>query len=173
MSALFFWLWLAGGIPAVILGEIMRVENAWILRAARIAFALLLSADLLFAAVAFAVGTSNPDENLRATRSIWWLTVILGGVPLAIVSGLAVRRGYTGHRFALIAATLTTAVLFVAFPFGFVPADQPLTGLGRFEHEHHALDIAILLIPALILLTDELRRKREVAPASGDVAVRL
>lgn len=168
MSALFFWLWLAGGLPAVALGEIMRLERPGIVRAARIAFALLLWADLLFAAVAFAVGTSNPDENLRATRSTWWLTVILGGIPLALVSGLAVRRGYTGHRFALAAATLTTALLYLAFPFGFVSVDQPLSGLGRFEHDHHALDIVILLIPALILLANELRWKREeVAPGFG------
>ena len=168
MSALFVWLWLAGGIPAVCLGEILRLERPWILRAARIAFALLLAADLLFAAVAFAVGTSNPDENLRATRSTWWLTIILGGVPLALVSGLAVRRGYRGHRFALVVATVTAAALFLTFPFGFVPADRPLTGLGRFEHEHHALDLVVLLIPTLILLADELRWKREeVAPGYG------
>ena len=167
MSALFFWLWLAGGIPAVILGELMRLERPWVLRGARIGFAVVLAADLLFAAVAFSVGTSNPDENLRATRSTWWLTVILGGIPLAIVSGLAVRRGYTGHRLALVAATLTTAVLFLAFPFGFIPADRPLTGLGRFEHDHHTLDLVVLLIPTLILLADELRWKRVVAPSYG------
>jgi lysylphosphatidylglycerol synthetase-like protein (DUF2156 family) len=164
MSALFFWIWLAGGIPAVTLGEIMRAERPWVVRAARIAFALLLGADLLFAAVVFAVGSSNPDERLRATRSIWWLTITLGGIPLALVSGLAVRRGYTGHRLALSAATLITAVLYLSFPFGFTPADQPLNRLGRFGHEHHALAVAILLIPTLLLLTNELRWKREVGP---------
>lgn len=168
MSALFFWLWIAGGVPAIILGEIMRVERPWVVRSARIAFAFLLGADLLLAAVAFAVGNSDPDERLRATRSIWWLTVILGGIPLALVSGLAVRRGYTGRRRpALIVAILTMAVLYLAFPFGFFPVDRPLTGLGRFEHEHHALDIAILLIPTLILLASELRWKEEVEPEFG------
>jgi hypothetical protein len=170
MSALFFWLWIAGGFPAIILGEIMRVERPWILRGARIAFAFLLGADLLLAAVAFAVGTSNADERLRATRSIWWITVFAGGVPLALISGLAVRRGYTGRRLGLVLAILATAALYFSFPFGFVPADRPLTGLGRFEHEHHALDIAVLLIPTLILLANELRGSREVAPGFDDVA---
>ena len=168
MSSLFFWLWLVGGFPAIILGEIMRVERPWILRAARIAFALLLGVDLLLAALVFTVGNSDPDARLRATRSIWWLTVILGGIPLALVSGWAVRRGYTGRRRpALVAATLTMAALYVAFPLGFFPVGRQLTGLGRFEHEHHALDIAILLIPTLILLVNELRWKEDVEPEFG------
>jgi hypothetical protein len=168
MSSLFFWLWIAGGFPAIILGEIMRVDRPWIVRAARIAFAFLLGVDLLLAAVAFTVGNADPDARLRATRSIWWLTVILGGVPLALVSGFAVRRGYPGRRRpALIAATLTMAALYLAFPLGFVPVGEPLTGLARFEHEHHALDIAILLIPTLILLANELRWKEGVEPEFG------
>jgi hypothetical protein len=162
VSALFVWLWIAGGVPAAILSEIVQAERPRIARAGRIAFGLLLGADLLLAAVAFSVG--NYDSSVHATRSIWWLTVIAGGVPLALVSGLAVRRGYTGHRLALVAATLTTAVLYLAFPLGFIPATYPLTGLGRFEHDHHALGIAILLIPSLILLANELRWKQEAAP---------
>jgi hypothetical protein len=165
VSALFVWLLIAGGVPAAILGEIVQAESPRIARAGRIAFALLLGADLLLAAVAFSVG--NYDGSVlsgHATRSIWWLTAIAGGVPLALVSGLAVRRGYTGNRLALAAATLTTAVLYFAFPLGFIPATHPLTGLGRFEHDHHVLGIAILLIPSLILLANELRWREEAAP---------
>ena len=168
MSALFFWLWAAGGFPAIILGEIMRVDRAWVIRAARIAFALLLGADLLLAAVFFSVGTSNPDQRLNATRSIWWLTIILGGIPLALVSGIAVRRGYRGHRLVLAVACLATAALYLLFPFGFVPAGHELTRLGRFEHEHHWIDILVLLIPTFFLLANELRWKAmEPAGAEG------
>jgi hypothetical protein len=67
---------------------------------------------------------------------------------------------------ALIAATLTTAALYVAFPLGFTPASQLPTGLGRWEHDHRTLGIAILLIPTAILLVDELFRKGEVAAAA-------
>jgi hypothetical protein len=165
MSVLFVGLWIVGGFPAAVLGEIVRAESPRIARAARIAFALLLGADLLLAAVFFSVG--NSTVTVHATRSIWWLTVVLGGIPLALVSGLAVRRGYTGHHLALATATLTTGALYLAFPLGFVPATEPLTGLGRFEHDHHVLDIAILLVPSLILLANELRRTREVAPGPG------
>ena len=87
-----------------------------------------------------------------------------GGIPLALVSGLAVRRGYAGHRLALAAATLTTAALYVVFPLAFIPATQPLTGLGRWVHVHHLLGIAILLIPTLFLLANELRWKQEATP---------
>src|SRR5207245_4805543 len=79
-------------------------------------------------------------------------------------SGLAVRRVYTAHRVALVPVTLTTALLYVAFPLGFTAEAQPLTGLGRFEHQHHALDVVILLIPTLILLGNELRWKQQVEP---------
>ncbi len=159
MSALFAWLWIVGGLPAVVLGEVVRAESPRVARTGRIAFALLLGFDLLLAAVVFSAGAGLSAVNM--TRGIWWVTIVLAGVPLALVSGLAVRRGYAGHRLALLAATLTTAVLYVAFPLGFVAAGQRLTGLGRFEHNHHVLGVAILLIPTLILLVTELRWKQQ------------
>jgi uncharacterized membrane protein len=169
MSATFFWLWLAGGIPAVILGEIMRIDRPGVVRAARVAFAFLLWGDLLLAAVIFSVGTSNPDQRYNATLGIWWLTVLLGGIPLALVSGLAVRRGYAGwHRLALAVAVLITAALYLAFPYGFAPAGHPLNRLGRFEHEHHVLDVLILVIPTLILLASEMGRNRATESAGAE-----
>ncbi|MGZ4403022.1 MAG: hypothetical protein ACXVRV_03235 [Gaiellaceae bacterium] len=163
MGVLFVWLWIAGGFPAAVLGEVVQAESPRIARAGRIAFALLLAFDLLLAALVFLVGTEAPTTHM--TRNLWWFTIIVAGVPLALVSGLAVRRGYAGHRVALAAATLTTAALYVAFPLGFAAEGQPLTGLGRFEHDHHALDVAILLIPTLILLANELRWKQQVEPS--------
>jgi hypothetical protein len=164
MTALFVWLWIVGGFPAAILSEVVRAESPRIARVGRIAFALLLGVDLLLAALFFSVGADAPTAHM--TRSLWWVTIVLAGVPLALVSGLAVRRGYPGHhRVKLAVATLTTAALYFAFPLGFFPATQPkLTGLGRWEHDHHALGIAILLIPTLILLADELSWQGEPAP---------
>jgi hypothetical protein len=166
MGALFVWLWILGGAPAAVLGEVVQAETPRIARAGRIAFAFLLAFDLLLAALVFLIGKDAPTAHM--TRSLWWFTVLIAGVPLALVSGFAVRRGYTGHRVALVAATLTTAVLYVAFPLGFSPEGNPLTGLGRFEHEHRALDAAVLLIPTLILLMDELFRKQEAAAVPED-----
>ena len=114
MGALFVWLWIAGGVPAAVLGEVVRAVNPRTARAGRIAFALLLGFDLLLAAVVLSVGADAPTAHM--TRSLWWFTVAVAGVPLALVSGLAVRPGYAGHRLALAAATLTTAGLYVAFP---------------------------------------------------------
>ncbi len=164
MGALFVWLWIACGAPAAVLGEVVQAETPRIARAGRVAFAFLLAFDLVLAALVFLVGKDAPTAHM--TRSLWWFTVIIAGVPLALVSGFAVRRGYTGHRVALAAATLTTAVLYVAFPLGFIPEGHPLTGIGRWEHEHHALDAAILLIPTLILLVNELFRKEEKEEAA-------
>jgi hypothetical protein len=169
VSALFVFLWFAGGIPVAILSEVVKADSPRIARAGRVAFALLLGADLLLAAAAFSAGNSNPDARLHATRSIWWLTVVAGGIPLALVSGRAVRRGYVGHRLVLAGAAVLTAALYLVFPLGFVPSGEKLTGLGRFAHEHHALGIAVLLVPSLILLADELRRKRQAEPESGDL----
>ena len=102
MGALFVWLWIVGGFPAAVLGEVVQAESPRIARAGRIAFALLLAVDLLLAALVFLVGTAAPTAHM--TRSLWWFTIIVAGVPLALVSGLAVRRGYTGHRVALVTA---------------------------------------------------------------------
>lgn len=167
MAWLFAGLWIVGGVPAAILSEVVRAESARTRRRGRIAFALLLAFDLLLTATVLAAGA---DTGLgQMTRTSWWLTVILGGIPLALVSGLAVRRGYAGHRVALATATLTTAALYVVFPLSFIAASQPLTGLGRWDHDHHALGIAILFIPTLILLATELRWKQATPdPEPGD-----
>ena len=163
MAALFIWLWVIGGFPAAVLGEVVQSETPRIARAGRIAFAFLLWVDLLIAAVVFSVGADAPTSPM--SQSLWWFTVIAAGIPLAIVSGLAVRRGYTGrHRPVLAAASLVTAGLYVVFPLGFVPVTEQPTGLGLWEHQHHLLGLAILLIPTVILLVDELTRKNEVVP---------
>lgn len=85
-----------------------------------------------------------------------------------LVSGWAVRRGYRGRRLVLAAATLLAAALYLVFPLGFVPRGHDLTGLGRFAHEHHALGMAVLLVPTLILLVNELRWRPDGA-APGEV----
>jgi len=174
MAALFVWLWIVGGLPAAILGEVVRADSPQIRRAARIAFALLLGVDLLLAAAVFSIGADAPTAHM--TRSLWWFTVIAAGIPLALVSGLAIRPGYTGrHLPALATATLATAALYVAFPLGFVALQQArLTGLGRWEHDHHLVGIAILLIPTLILLADELSRRgeTELVPESDSTSLR-
>jgi hypothetical protein len=162
MPALFVWLWVIGGVPAAILGEVVRADSPKIARAGRIAFALLLWVDLLVAATVLSVGADAPTSPM--SQSLWWFTVIAAGIPLALVSGLAVRRGYRGgHRVVLVTATLITAGLYVVFPLAFVPVNKPLTGLGLWAHEHHLLGLAILLIPAVVLLVDELRRNEVVA----------
>jgi hypothetical protein len=162
MAALFIGLWIAGGLPAGILGEVVQAESPRTRRAGRIAFAFLLGIDLLLAALVLAVGADAPTSHM--TRGLWWFTIIVAGIPLALVSGLAVRRGYAGHRIVLAAATLTTAALYVVFPFAFIPVGQPLTGLGRWVHDHHLLGIAILLIPTLILLVNELLWRQDATP---------
>jgi hypothetical protein len=162
VTALFIWLWILGGAPAVVLGEVVRAESPRTRRAGRIAFAFLLAFDLLLAAGVFALVGDSPTAHM--TGSLWWFTIIAGGIPLALVSGLAVRRGYAGHRVVLAFATFITASLYVVFPFAFTPETQPLTGLGRWVHEHHVLGIAILFIPTLILLANELRWKEEATP---------
>jgi len=162
MAWLFVGLWIAGGIPAVVLGEVVRAESPRTRRAGRIAFAFLLGIDLLLAALVLAVGADAPTSPM--SLSLWWFTIIVGGIPLALVSGLAVRRGYAGRRVVLAAATLTTAALYVVFPLAFIPVGHPLTGLGRWVHDHHLLGIAILLIPTLILLANELLWKQDATP---------
>lgn len=167
MAILFVLLWFAGGVPLAILSEVVKADSPRLVRVARIAFALLLAGDLVLAALFFSVGNSNPDSHLHATRGIWWVTIVLGGIPLALVSGFAVRRGFTGHRVVLAVATLITAGLYLAFPFGFIAAGKPLTGLGRWEHDHYALDLVILFVPCLILLANELRGGWKPVPEPG------
>jgi hypothetical protein len=163
MSALFGWIWIFGGGAVAVLGEVMRAENPRTVRVARIAFAFLLWADLLFAAIMLSIG--NAAAGSHGTPGLWWFTVIAAGIPLAFVSGIAVRRAYRGrHRLALIAATLTTAALYVAFPLAFTSVGKHPTGLGLWVHEHHLISIAILFVPTLILLVDELTRKGEAVP---------
>jgi hypothetical protein len=164
MAALFIWIWIVGGFPAAVLSEVVGSESPRTVRVGRIAFALVLWVDLLIAAVVLSIGADAPTSPM--SRELWWVTVIAAGIPLALVSGYALRQGYTGsHRVVLAVASLLTAGLYVAFPLGFVPFGHKLTGLGLWEHDHHLLGLAILLIPTVILLGDELRRKTEALPA--------
>jgi hypothetical protein len=122
----------------------VQAESARTRRLGRIAFAFLLWIDLLIAALVLAVGADAPTSHM--TVGLWWFTIIAGGIPLALVSGLAVRRGYAGHRAVLAAAVFTTAALYVVFPFAFIPvrpaADRP-RALGarpppdRYRHPVH------------------------------------
>jgi hypothetical protein len=164
-SAMILWIWIIGGFPAAVLGEIVRADSPRTARAGRIAFAFLLGVDLLFAAVILSIGTDAPTANM--TRGLWWVTIVLAGVPLVLVSGLAVRRGYPGYRrLPLLVATLMTAGLYVVFPLAFTPTNRPPTGLGLWVHEHRLLGVAVLLIPTLILLVNEFRWKQAEAPPS-------
>jgi hypothetical protein len=166
MAALFVWIWIIGGFPAAVLSEVVRSESPRTARVGRIAFALVLWVDLLIAAVVLSIGADAPTSPM--SRELWWVTVIAAGIPLALVSGYAVRRGYTGsHRVVLAVASLLTAALYVSFPLGFVPFGHELTGLALWEHDHHLLGLAILLIPTLILLADELRLTSEEATEPG------
>lgn len=164
MSALFVWMWVVGGFPAAVLSGVVRAESPRIARTGRIAFAFLLGVDLLFAAVIVSIGADSPTAHM--TRGLWWATIVLAGVPLALVSGFGVRRGYSGYRrLPLLVATLMTAGLYVVFPLAFTPATDPLpTGFGLWVHEHHLLGVAVLLIPTLILLVNEFRWRQEEAP---------
>ena len=163
MAALFIWIWIVGGFPAAVLSEVVRSESPRTARVGRIAFALVLWVDLLIGALVLSIGADAPTSPM--SRELWWVTVIAAGIPLALVSGFAVRRGYSGsHRVVLAVASLLTAGLYVAFPLGFVPFGHKLTGLALWEHDHHLLGLAILLIPTLLLLADELRRTGEKAP---------
>jgi hypothetical protein len=154
-------LWLVGLAGAGVVSVAVGNDNPRIVRAGRVGFAVLLAVELFAAALIFTVGQSNPNPDYNTTRSMWWLFALAGGVPVALVSGLAVRRGYVGHRLVLWSAVLLTAALYLAFPVAFIPADQKLQGLGRFEHGHHALDVVVLLLPSLILLGAEVFRGSE------------
>ena len=161
MAGFLVGLWIVGGAGAGLLSVVVGSDNSRVVRAGRIGFALLLAVELFAGAVIFAIGQSNENPDYNTTQSMWWLFALGGGVPLAFVSGFLVRRGFTGRRFELTTAVLTTALLWLAFPLGFIAATQPLTGLGGWAHGHHVADVVVLLIPTLILLVAEALRGLE------------
>lgn len=163
MTGLFFFAaWLLGLGLMGATDALVRAENPRIRRAGRITFALVPFAELLVLALLFALGVANGGGTSVAGRSsFWWLMSLGYGIPLALLGGLTVRRSYAGHRPALVSAILATCVLSLAFPLGFARGSSETTGIGRFEHTHHALDVAILAIPTLILLLSEVLRWRE------------
>ena len=152
-------IWGVAFFGSAALNSVMRSDNPVVIRRGRIAFALLLALELLGVADAF------NGRSHHTSHALWWGIALGGGIPIAIVLGFTIRRAYIGHRVALISAVLAAAALFLAMPLGFVPPHETLTGLGRFEHAHHALDIVALLIPTLILLASEVRRGHIEGPA--------
>jgi hypothetical protein len=152
---IFIGTWFVAFLGAAALNSVMRSDNPVVIRRGRVAFTLLLAIELLWVPLNFE-GSSR--TNVHASRGLWWGIVLGAGIPIALALGLTVRRAYAGHRIALISALGATVALFLAFPLGYVPPGEALTGLGRFEHDYHALDIVALLVPTLILLVSEVRR---------------
>ena len=161
LAELFFVAWMVGLAGAGVASVLVPSDNPQVARAGRVWFALVLLADLLLPTVFFMLEKRDGSGSLSGSRSFWWLMALACGIPLALVSGFAVRRGYVGHRLALTSSILATCVLYLAFPLGFESGSGELTGLGRFEHTHRPFDIAILLIPTLILLVSEVLRGRD------------
>jgi hypothetical protein len=150
-----FAIWLVGLAGAGTLNAAADSASERVRRVGRVAYAGVIAIDLLFVALIYAA--TSP----ATLHSLWWVIALACGVPIAAVTGVAVKPAYAGgYRVVLIAAVVTTAVLYLAFPLGFVPSGQELTGLGRFEHAHHRLDVVLLLIPALIVLAGEMLRGR-------------
>jgi hypothetical protein len=66
---------------------------------------------------------------------------------------------------------VAAVALYLAFPIGSIPTHRALTGLGRFDHKHHAFDVLALFAPTLILLASEALRGRVAGPDETDVSL--
>lgn len=171
MAALFISIWAIGLAGVGLISAVIRSDSAPVVRAGRVGFAFLLAIEL-FSASIFYIGTSggNGSGSLPTTTDStpWWLVALACGIPIVLLAGFVMRGAYGGHRVTLISAVLAATAMFLAFPLGFVAPGRHLTGLGRFEHEHHALDVLALLAPTLILLASEALRGRVADPDHTD-----
>src|SRR5438128_115079 len=83
------------------LSAVVRSDDERVLRAARVAFAFVLAIDVLLVASAYDLTNTSPSETIssfeyQTGRSFWWLIAVAGGVPIALIFGVAVRRAYAG-----------------------------------------------------------------------------
>jgi len=172
MGALYVTTWMVGLAGTGVVSAVIGSDSARVVRAARVAFAFLFAIELLVAAIFYestppgSGGLPTPPDS-----SSWWGLALGCGIPVALLAAVVVRRAYAGHRLALISAVLATAALYLAFPLGFVPPRAALTGLGRFEHAHHAFDVLALFAPALILLASEALRGRVAGPDEAEASL--
>ena len=160
MGLLSFGVLLVGLAAAGLLSVAAGSERPRVVAATRVLYAIGLSTSLLATAVIFAAANSNPNELLRPTRSGWWVYVLIGALPMIVVCTIAVRRVYRDRRrrIALLVADAVAAAEYVLVPIAFEPVGQPLRGLARSVHDHHAIVVLVMLLPAALLLTAELRR---------------
>ena len=158
MGLLAFAVLLVGLAAAGVLSVLAAAERPSIVTAARVLYALGVSGSLLATAVIFSAANANPNHFFRPTRSGWWVYVVVGALPMLIVCALAVRRAYVDwrRRVALVLANALAAAQFVLVPLAFGPAGRPLHGLAFSVHDHHALVMLLLMLPAALLLAAEL-----------------
>jgi hypothetical protein len=161
-----FWLlpllWAVGGAFAAVASEVARAERPALVTLARLLFALALGVELLGSAAAFAAADSNAEVGYHGSHTRWLVYALGGGVPLTLLSGFLVRRGFAGLRqkVVLAVATLAAAGLYIAFPYAYAAPGVPLHGLALWAHRHHLLAAVVLVTPTALLLLMELSRGR-------------
>lgn len=163
----FFGGWLFGFVWIGILTALRDPDERWQSRARRACFVLGVAVMLGVTAVIVAASNgSHPSGSTNPSRDEIWFYCLGSAVPVTLLA-------YRFSRSALVRpvvgaiGTLLAVLVLAASGEAFRAHGQPLDGLAAKAHDHHALVIATLLVPFLIITLACLPPRRGRGAASS------
>jgi hypothetical protein len=163
-SYYFFGGWMVGLVWIGVLSALRNPDEIWQLRARRACFVIGVAVMLGTTAVIVAASNGPPSSgSANPSRESIWVYCLGCAVPVTLLAFRFSRSALVRPVLGAVGTLLAVLVLAAAGE-AFRAYGQPLNGLAATAHYHHALVIAALLVPLLLITLAclPLRRTRPV-----------
>jgi hypothetical protein len=164
MGALYFFGgWMFGLAWIGILSALRDPDLSWHSRARRACFVLGVAVMLGVTAVIVAASNGPPPSSTNPSRESIWIYCLGCAVPVTLLAFRVSRSAFVRPVLGAVGTLLAVLVL-VGAGEAFRAHGRPLDGLAATAHHQHALVIAALLVPLLVITLAclPLRRTRPV-----------
>lgn len=148
-SFYFFGGWMFGLVWNGILSSLRDPDERWQSRTRRAWFVLGVAVMLGMTAVIVAASNGGPGSPNPSHASIW-IYCLGSAIPVTLLA-FRFSRSALLHPVLGAVGTLLAVLVLAAAGEAFRPVAQPLDGLAAKAHDHHAVVIATLLVPLLLI----------------------
>ena len=111
----------------------------------------VLGVAVMLGATSVIVAASNGVPRLNPSRTGMWFYCLGCAVPVTALAFLAARRAFA-HTFSSAFGTLAAMLVLAASGAAFRERGKPIDGFAATAHDHHAVVVAGLLVPLVVLV---------------------